>query len=234
MDTCRAINLEELLHFLKEKPSPIIETDLIRRFFPAFRKRGVSEINAKLFRVHFVLYHHLYKLEQKLRIEKRNTRIYIKNIWIYCFDCPPPERCSYFDETRAEFCNKPALNRSGRCSLHYAREEMVRLKGEVEPQDIRAFYLDKENINSIDEKSLEHMLKDMFRGVQYFLKHYDEIDEALEFMSLDMDFSLSRLKNRYRFLSKKYHPDLNEKNEFLFKKLTCAYRVLFDFRHAYT
>ncbi len=234
MDAHRVIDLEELSQFLKEKPSPIIETDLIREFFPDFRKRGMSEINAELFRVHFILYHHLYKLEQKLRIEKRDYRIFIKNIWIYCFEYPPPQRCSYLDETNVQFCNKPALNQSGRCIPHYALEEMIRLKGEVEPQDIRAFYLNRDNINSIDEKSLEHMLKDTFRGVQYFLKHYDEIDEALEFMSLDMDFSLSRLKHRYRFLSKKYHPDLNAKNEFLFKKLTRAYRVLFNFRHSYT
>lgn len=47
-----------------------------------------------------------------------------------------------------------------------------------------------------------------------------------EILSLDFDFDKKQLKNNYRTLSKKYHPDINDGDDTTFKIVNEAYKVL--------
>lgn len=52
------------------------------------------------------------------------------------------------------------------------------------------------------------------------MEHGDLLERALEFLGLNPDFSEEDLKNRFYFLSKKYHPDTGEfSSDSLFKEL---------------
>lgn len=62
------------------------------------------------------------------------------------------------------------------------------------------------------------------------MEHGDLLERALEFLGLEPGFDEAELKNRFYFLSKKYHPDTGEfSSDSLFKELI-EYR---DVLHSY-
>lgn len=61
------------------------------------------------------------------------------------------------------------------------------------------------------------------------MEHGNLLERALEFLGLTPDFSEEDLKNRFYFLSKKYHPDTGEfSSDSLFKELIEYRDVLSD------
>lgn len=222
------IDLQSLFSYLRSHSVPVVETELLREFLPEAESSLTQGVSLELYRKHFILYHHLYKLEQ--RLWDSEYALFIKNIWIYLLRRPDDGHCSFFDEDRLCYCNLPCDREIGMCEYHHHQERQIRDDRSVVPQHIRHFYLNEENIDTIDEEKLEVML----RGVYEYFSAFEEIDECLRIMDLDIDFSMKKLRSRYRYLSKKYHPDLStatHPSEQEFKRITYAYSVLHDFRN---
>lgn len=214
------MDVADLFTFLLKEEPPVVETTLLREFFPENADSLRNGSMLELYYKHFTLYHALYSLEMSLM--DTSYFLYIKNIWIYLRVRPDPGFCSYFDEAAGDFCRN--LCESGRqlCTFHNEIERTLRRNGTMDVEHIRYFYLDPANRNRIDEK----MLTSMIDTVHGYAQSFKEIDECLQLFGIDLDYSVERLKERYRYLTKKYHPDVNDDSEATFKKITSGYNLL--------
>jgi hypothetical protein len=174
----------------------------------------------ELFHKHFSLYHALYRLEEALR--ETSYSLLIKNIRIYLLTRPGPGYCRYLDELRNDFCRASCSDGESLCDYHENMERRLREHGTIDYQHIRNFYLDPSNRDTVDEK----MLNSMTQYIYQYLNSFHEIEEYLDLFGLDADYSRQRLKTRYRYLSKKYHPDAENGSETMFKKITNGYHLL--------
>jgi hypothetical protein len=157
----------------------------------------------KLFRYHFLLYHHLYRLAEKLEKSSSDYFLYIKTINVYLFKKPTAGHCAYFDEVKPGFCGIKIDASSLYCAFH-GRQRTGRIDtGTVSDADARGFYLDLKNMEEMDEQKL----KMWQNGVFTYASSHEEIERSLKLLSLPPDYTVARLKNRYRYLCKRYHPD---------------------------
>lgn len=218
------IDTELLYEYLLDREMPVVETDLLRAFFPESAAVLSGGVSLELFRYHFRLYHALYRLEQKLL--HSDYLLCIKHIWIYLLKLPGGGKCRYFDEESVQFCRGSVKTGSSFCAIHTYKEEKLKNAGVIGSQHIRAFYLDMSNIETITEENLHKMQQ----GLLHYLFSYKEIEDALRIMGLPRDFSLQKLKARYRYLSKKHHPDTSRGCERSFKEITRSYAALLRFK----
>jgi hypothetical protein len=182
------------------------ESRLLRRFFPDARETLAEGVTIKLFRYHFLLYHHLYRLAEELEKNDSEFFLYIKTINVYLLRKPAAGHCCYFDETKPGFCGMKIDGAAGSgryCSFHRKlRNERIG-GGTVTDPDARGFYLDLKNMEEMDEQKL----KMWQNGILTYAASHEEIERSLKLLSLPPDYSIARLKNRYRYLCKRYHPD---------------------------
>ncbi len=65
------------------------------------------------------------------------------------------------------------------------------------------------------------------------MANFEDIDRARKLLRLEEEATLKEIKNAYRRLAHRHHPDKNdgssEENEETMKKLNWAYRLLLDF-----
>ena len=225
------INIEELFDYLKNSPKqPIIETELLRKFFADYDDVMSSGINLDTFKMHFVLYHYLYKLKRKLQIDNSKHFIYIKYIYVYLIQKPEKDKCQYFNEELEMFCGEPVeTTNEGEeaiyCPFHTNIEESRH--NYLDYSDISHYYLNFDNYYKMDEDGLEKTMKGVFK----YIKSKDIIEESLDVLSVSLNTPFQRIHERFKYLSKKFHPDINrrENAEEHYKKISTAYQILKDY-----
>ncbi len=221
------INLNELFTFLKKQPKyPVVETDILKYFFPQYNEVMYNGLNLDTYKMHFVLYHYLHKLARKLRFEDSDYYIHIKYIYIYLIRKPEKGFCSYYNEELEVFCNeKTSVINDKYCEFHHKLE--VEKNNKLDYVDISNYYLNFDNYYKVDEDGLEKTLN----GIYKYIVSKDLIEQSLEILSLSIDSSFDRIKERFKYLSKKFHPDINKDKDIeeRFKKICSAYQVLKDY-----
>ncbi len=241
-DRIEEIKKEQLLNFLKTEPQPVPETRLLREFLPESRQALADGVSLELFRYHFILYHHLYKLSEELEASGSEYVLFIRTINVYLLQKPVPGFCRYFNEAGPGFCGvtienpeKGEQKTSGSvdppqyCSFHRNIIEEHRDTGTLDDVGMREYYLNLENMEAADEQTL----KMWEEGIFTYAASHKEIDRSLEILGLSADFTLQRLKNRYRYLCKEHHPDTaagKEASSHDFSTIQHAYKVLLAWR----
>ena len=201
--TTPAPSINELLAFLKSRPQPVAETVLLREFLPGAREALKGSVSLELFRYHFLLYHSLYRLAEELEQSDAKYLLYIKTINVYLLKKPAPGFCRYFDESKPGFCGVKTGGEELYCAFHRLRTAGLRDAGILGDAGTRQYYLHLDNMESADEQTLKMWEQGIFR----YAASHEEIDRSLKVLGLSADFSLKRLKNRYRYLCKQHHPD---------------------------
>ncbi len=220
----KEINLDELFEFLKSHNQPVFETQLLREFFPEYKSKLTGGITLELFKAHFILYHHLYKLAHKL-IDTEYF-LYIKNINIYMFQKPDKGHCQFFDSDNVSFCGSQISSDQEYCMFHKNKVDKVLGESTIDKSGIDSYYLDLKNMEEMDDQKLDMISKGIFK----YAATYKEVNESLEVMGLSIDYSLDRLKSRYRYLAKENHPDVNQSRDKTFNKIHKAYQILLNLK----
>ena len=192
-----------LFTFLQSRPQPVMETELLREFFPGSREALAAGVSLELFRYHFILYHSLYRLAEELEHSNSDYILYIKTINVYLLKKPPAGYCRYFEESVPGFCGVKTGIAELYCPFHRDLNDRHRKAGTVGDAGMREYYLNPDNLETADEQTL----KMWERGIFTYAASHEEIERSLEILGLPADFSLQRLKNRYRYLCKQHHPD---------------------------
>ncbi|MFW5799832.1 MAG: DnaJ domain-containing protein [Spirochaetota bacterium] len=227
-DTIR-LDLDEILKYLKNsKNQPVIETEMLKHFFSEYDDIINYGLNLDTFKIHFVLYHHLYKLSRKLLFENSDYYIYIKYIYIYLLKLPEKGRCRYFNKELESFCNEK-INDTDKdtkyCLFHREIENDKDKK--LNFLDISHYYLDFNNYYKMDAEGLDKTMKGLYK----YMKSRDIIEESFDVLSLSMDAPYERIHQRFKYLSKIYHPDVSKEKdaEKKYMKISNAFQVLKDY-----
>ncbi len=216
-----SLDRQAVFQFLQERGEPVHETELLRRFRPEQADESLGGgISLDLYRAHFVLYHHLYRLAGEL--EGTPWFLHIRSVKVALLRRPAEGRCQFFHEERGVFCEAPAAGTGLYCGRHQREIREHGEAGTVGAVSMASYYLDPENYRSMDEGKLERMT----RGVFYYAANQEEIEQAREQMGLSADFSPERLRRRYLYLSKLAHPDRNGGDNAPFQELQKSYRIL--------
>ncbi len=224
------IDLDDLFDFLKNsEKQPVVETDLLKAFFPDYDEvMKYGGVNLDTFKMHFVLYHYLYKLSGKLRCENYDYQIYIKYIYIHLLKKPLRGFCQFFNEELEQFCCEKITEKyenENYCDYHIDLE--IKSRDKLCHKDISHYYLNFDNYYLMNEDDLNNCMENMYG----YLRSKDLVEQSLDTLSLPVNSSFDKIKERFKHLSKKYHPDLNkdEQTEDKFKKINSAYQVLKDY-----
>jgi len=212
----KTLDLQELLEFLRQKPTPVMEITLLKRFFPDSK----TDVNSlEFFHSHFNLYHYLYRLQELIN-QGDEEFLYIRLSSTYLFTVPPEGKCCFFDEEIPAFCRAPVSSDS-LCINHFHLIKHRESEALPDFQDIRSYYLDEQNYYRMDKEELQRITS----GVSQWMASMEEIEESLEVMGLQRNCSLDRIKERYRYLAREYHPDRNDRSD-RFHSISRAYNIL--------
>jgi len=198
----KSIDLNELSEFLIEADRFLLEAELIGKFFPGIKVYAISSM--ELYYIHFVLFHHLYKLKSML--EKQGIYLHIHFMRIGLVHYPPENKCQYFEADKLEFCEKDTNGKF--CEEHLPSLLTTETEAFLLPATIDStalFYLDKSNYSFFSEEVLESW----YSCVNHVLKNNEYYPQALKLLNLTEAFTIPSLKQNYRKLAKQYHPDLN-------------------------
>lgn len=209
------VDREQLFRTLIGRRGRVDESELLDRFLPGARDESVIG----LFRRHFELYHALYSIEE--RMLEHGLKLHIALAWAELHELPAGGECRYFD---TGYCRAPAAA-DGYCVLHRDMRRRHEESGSLGRASLRSYYLDRSNLETMDATRLETMM----RGVYRYASSYDEVEEARRTLGLDRDFSIDRLRRRFRYLSKQHHPDSGGDCE-RFNRIQEAYRRLLRVR----
>lgn len=162
----------ELLSQLTAHPEGIDEFSLIRALatvFPGslFAAPGVLREPLSLFQAHFLLFHVLHRLSDRLVDERLEIEVHALRIRL--------------------------VPRRGGVS------------GIVEPDPLRAYYLDWSQWVSTQGEDVEQLLQGFRQGP--FCVPQDDLVEALALFDLQAPSSARQIKQRYRTLVQQHHPD---------------------------
>lgn len=225
----RILAPDKLFHYLCSRPKPVTETDLLREFYPESRKALTKGMSMELFRYHFLLYHSLYKLAEELEKSASDYFLFVKTINVYFLKKPDRGYCRYFNEKGPAFCgNKTEVN-GEYCTFHRDLSDSRKQAGTVGDAGMREYYLDFRNMHTMDEQKLKMWEK----GIFTYAASHEEVERSLDILGLSPDFSLQRLKNRYRYLCKQHHPDTESGNDTTrrdFGTIQHAYQLLLELR----
>ncbi|MDH4127895.1 MAG: DnaJ domain-containing protein [Spirochaetota bacterium] len=220
------INELDLLVFLKKHPVPVLETTLLREFFPN-KKSSFKELDFDTVQMHFILYHHLHKLAYNLH--ESNYLLYINYIYIYLLKKPGFEYCPHFNEATISFCLSEKENDDIYCKYHL--EKHIKLTSEqfLKPSGVEGYYLDINNFSSLKDEYPE--LINRAKKIKKFIISSRKIDECYDIFGLRYGASFDKIQMQYKSLAKKYHPDVNSSKSAYqkFQSITEAYNLLKSF-----
>ncbi len=216
-----------LFEYLKKQSPPVIESSLLRHFFPAMKSRSFRVLDLSVLQTHFILYHYLHKLSRML--EGSDYLLYINYIYIYLLEKPEEPFCSYFDESTIRFCLAEKENTSPYCFCHLQEEEKLNNLQYLKPTGIKEYYLDADNFNSLETEYPELMEQtDKFK--RYGINN-ENISKSYKLLGLSKGASFKAVQSRYKELAKRYHPDLNPFPEarHKFQSITQGYNVIKEY-----
>lgn len=216
-----------LFDFLKQQKPPVIETTLLRKFFPIAENRSFREMDLPTVQMHFILYHHLYKLAHFLR--QTDYLLYIYYIYSYLFKKPDKEHCPHFNEWNTRFCLAEKEEDHFYCQYHLEKEEHVVKMQSLKPRGIEEYYLNFDNFNSL-ENEYPHLKNQVQKIKEYSLFSHD-LEAYFDLLGLDYGVPFDKVQQRYKALAKQFHPDLNSSPEACrkFQAITHAFDCVKDF-----
>ncbi len=200
---------ESLLSYLQEKAAaagyrpPIFETTLLRHFFPAYEKIMRSGDSLALFKIHFILYHHLYRLKLSIAPEPYVLHIHLASI--YFLPYPEQSRCPYFDEVKPGMCLNHKVPADAYCGFHTELHRRLGQANIVAARPLDNYYLNQENLTAMGKDELEYMLSTW----QAICSSPEELLQCYEELELEPGADLKTITGRYHSLARRYHPDVN-------------------------
>lgn len=190
------------------------ESELLRIAFPGQRIAGADPL--ALFRHHFLLFHHLYRLQDRFRAEGKHLHIHFMRTGL--FPRPPAGRCRFFDPERLAFCAGRTPPDAEYCMGHAGPIS----DGALETLSLRHFYLDPANFNALDRHTIQAFLD----GAWELLTGFDQYQESLEILGLGDAPTLDAARRRFRRLALRHHPDHETGSTEEFQAINRAYRFL--------
>lgn len=178
--------LERICEILGEHPEGISEYELLRELRGPAPVGGLDPL--ELFRVHFLLFHHLYRLRRRLEREG-SASLEIHCLCIRLGPPPPPGR------------NPEALPSA--------------------PDPLAAYYLDLDQLRLTTSEDVQALLRSFWRR----MKVYGREGEAREVLGLGPRATALEVRQRYRELARRHHPDAGGDPEH-FLRLSEAMEVL--------
>lgn len=212
---------EALLDFLLKADGPVQETELLKAFLG--RDSGLNQgISLDLYRAHFILYHHLYRL--KAELADSSWYLHIRSVNASLLRKPPRGECCHFDEEKGLFCRRKSGPASDYCPRHAEEMRRIKSEGRLDGPGMASYYLNPQNMKGMDGEKLERMT----RGIFTYAATFDEAEAARDFMGLSPGYTRERLRRRFRYLSLKMHPDQagGSGNEEDFRRLQDSYKLL--------
>jgi hypothetical protein len=200
-------------HLLETLNRPCYESELLKIAFhdPAIIRTEALE----LYQNHFLLFHLLYELQTEYA--SRNLYLHIHFMRTRLLPYPDKGACRYYLPDPGMFCKAESPDGGDYCDFHRRQ-----LENEVDTLSIRYFYLDRDNFNRLDRETAESFMS----GTWEILAHYQEYKESFAVMELPETSSLETIKKQFKYLAKKYHPDLGSESHKKFNQINRAYHLL--------
>jgi DnaJ domain/DNA-J related protein len=189
------------------RPGDVLETDLLRAFFPDQPLGG--EANLELYRKHFLLYRRLWLFDEELRLSSGH-RLWIRGIRSTLLEPPPEGRCAHLNTDTGRYCLEPL---DGHCPIH---DPTV-----PETNSMKSYYLDPSHLDGMTEAGVQELM-DRFFG---WWGHRSHTEAALGVLGLAPDADEKAIKARWRVLSLEHHPDRGG-DPVRFKKISAAWTAL--------
>lgn len=209
-----SINKKKIKEFLLSLKSPAYESTLLKLAFPDMDILNASALT--LYQNHFVLFHLLYLLQNYFY--PHNKYLHIHFMRTFLIDYPGENQCRFYEETFNRFCLAECPNHKSYCDFH------LKIVGEnkIEELSSKYFYLDHNNYYSLDEKTAASFIN----GAWEILTHYKSYRKSFEVLDLPETSDLKIIKKKFRYLAKRYHPDLRNGSPEKFYEINRAYRLL--------
>ncbi len=208
------IDRDIILDYLFSLKAPCYESTLLKMAFPDMDILASAPLT--LYRNHFLLFHLLYRLQEKLYQEEKYLHIHCMRTFL--LDYPGDGRCRFYEALNGTFCKDFVESGRHYCNFH---QKMVG-ENELEILSERYFYLDADNYYRLDEKTAEAFLS----GSWELLMQYDRFSECYKILGLSETFDMEKVKKRFRRLAKEYHPDHGYESAEKFNEINRAYRTL--------
>ncbi len=204
------VDIEELFQYLKKNNKPVMEIELIRLFTGDCPRQGEEA----LFRVHFSIYHALYRL--KSSAGRKGYYLHLDPMRI-ALVMAPDSQCAHYLPEKGEFC-KESADKNGYCTAHGFSHHDENFPS-YDP--LQEFYLNPDNISFGNS----HILKRIMKGILIYSFRKGEIEEALVLFDL-VHPDRKKIQKRYRELARKHHPDGPGGSASEMKKLNHACNIL--------
>lgn len=211
-DLIKTINTNKLKALIEAEP--VYESKMLKTAFNDIVILNMPAI--ELYRLHFALFHLLYKLQDEY--VRMGKYLYIHFMRTSVFDYPEIGECTFFDEADTSFCKHETADGERHCRLH-----MDKLgTGSLESLSQKYFYLDETNFDKLDSVTAESLLS----GAWEILNSDFSINNAYLNLGLHGHENIQTIKKmRFRDLSKKHHPD-NGGDKDKFMTINRSYRML--------
>jgi len=207
----RGEDVTAAVHALVE---PCYESQLLDIAFPGLDVLRCSALT--LFQTHFLLFHHLYQMQEKFYEIGKYLHIHCMRIFPVSY--PPPGFCRHFDEGLMAFCAAGCPPGEALCSFH--RERCP--EGYLDSLSAKYFYLDQMNFFQLTEETAE----DFLNGAWETLRQSADIKNAFITLGLAEAAGIQAVKLRFRELARRFHPDLGAKSTARFVEINKAYHLL--------
>jgi len=208
-----SLPVDKLREYLLNQTESLFESTLIRVLFGNFDIMGADPLI--LYQNHFILFHILYKLQEDF--EKDGLYLHIHFMRIKTLPYPANEKCRFYNDELGYFCNEKTSGNSKYCEFH-----LRELNNMVDGLSIKYFYLDESNFYKIDKKNAEAFIN----GTWEILANYNDFKNNFAKLELNETYDIELIKKQFKFLAKKYHPDISKENHKKFNEINNAYRMI--------
>lgn len=204
-----------LVELLKRSERPLYESELLRA---AFDIKSVSALDSlALYQYHFVLFYHLYLLQDDFY--KDDIYLHIHFMRTKLTPYPEAGLCRHYDDASGHFCGAD-VGEGERyyCPFHYERIG----DSEVEALSMKYFYLDRANFDELDAERAEQFVN----GTWEVLGRYKEMERSFKILGLPITENVDLIKRRFKELAREYHPDITGLSDGRFSEINSAYRLI--------
>jgi hypothetical protein len=208
-----SLPIEKLKEYLLAQKESLYESTLLRVLFGDFDIMDADALT--LYQNHFILFHILYKLQDDF--EKDGLYLHIHFMRIKTIPYPTNKTCRFYNEELGYFCTEEITSNSKYCEFHLKEFDNM-----IDGLSIKYFYLDKSNFYKLDKENAEAFIN----GTWEILANYDEFKDSFKKLELNETYDLELIKKQFKFLAKKYHPDISKENHIKFNEINNAYRMI--------
>ena len=208
-----SLPVDKLREYLLNQTEPVFESTLMRVLFGNFDIMGAEPLI--LYQNHFILFNILYKLQEDF--EKDGLYLHIHFMRIKVIPYPTNEGCRFYNAELGYFCTEKVTKNSKYCEFHSEQ-----LDNMIDGLSIKYFYLDESNFYKLDKENAEAFIN----GTWEILANYDEFKNSFKKLELNETYDLELIKKQFKFLAKKYHPDISKENHKKFNEINNAYRMI--------